>query len=300
MRALVQRSLACATVSFAATLSGQVLAQTLQPPEEIEEVVVRGGKTLSQYRLELEQAEDDLFRLFNELNEGNDTDIRCRNEAPTGSRMPQRVCRSQAEDRASANSARDFLNALFSSSGKGSGAGAPQVNAEIGMGEALSNAVSAGSSALAQFEAEWTRVLAGNRQLYEAAVEYAELEEEFDRLRGVTSADTRQPRQVVLGRTGPQCEASTLTEYEQRNNVARVSGTVGISACPAGTTGRFTLVARVRDEAGAITPIEFSETWQRADAQDHVFNSDYSIGENMSLVSVRVLNLTCTCEDPTQ
>ncbi len=212
--------------------------------------------------------------------------------------MRQRVCRSHAEERADAESARNFLNALISSSGKGEGG--PQVNASIAMGEALSNAVSAGSSALARFEAEWTRVLGGNRQLYEAALEYAELEEEFDRMRGVTSASMLRPRQVVLGRTGPQCEASTLTEYEQRNNVARVSGTVGISACPAGTTGRFTLVARVRDEAGGITPIEFGETWHHVDAQDHIFNSEYPIGENVALVSVRVLNLTCACEGPAQ
>jgi hypothetical protein len=293
MRALV-------LLSFAAILSGRALAQPLQAPEGIDEVIVEGGKTLSQYRLELERAEDDLFALFNELNEGNDTDIRCRNELPTGSRVPQRVCRSHAEERADAEGARNFLNALVMSSGKGSGAGGPQVNAAIGMGEALSNAVSAGSSALARFEAEWTRVLGGNRQLYEAAVEYAELEEEFDRMRGVTSGYTRRPRQIVLGGAGPKCEASTYTEYQQNDNVARVSGTVSISACPAGTTGSFTLVAQVRDDTGASRPIEFRETWQRADAQDHVFNSDYPIGDDVALASVRVRGLTCTCEAPTQ
>jgi hypothetical protein len=298
MRAFVQCSLGL--VSFAALLSGRVLAQPPQPSKGIEEIIVRGGKTLSQYRLELERAQDDLFELFNEMNEGNDTDIRCRNEAATGSRMRQRVCRSHAEERADAEGARNFLNALFASSGKGSGPGAPQVNATIGMGEALSTAVSAGSSALAQFEAEWARVLGGNRELYETAVEYAELEEEFDRMRGVTRPSTRQPQTVVLGRAGPQCEASTYTEYQQRNNVARISGTVGISACPAGTMGSFTLVAQIRDDAGETRPIEFRETWQRADAQDHVFNSDYPLGENVSLVSVRVRNLTCTCESPPQ
>ena len=137
-------------------------------------------------------------------------------------------------------------------------------------------------------------------QFAEAVAEYAELKAEFDRLRGVTSVSAPQPRQILLGRAGPQCEASTLTEFEQRNNVARVSGTVSISMCPAGTTGSLTLVANVRDEAGAITPIEFSERWQRADAQDHTFNSDYPIGDNVYLVSVRVRSLTCTCEGPTQ
>jgi hypothetical protein len=300
MRAFLKCSLALASV--AAILSSRAIQQPLQPPqppEGIEEVVVRGGKTLSQYRLELERAHDELLELFNESNEGNDTDVRCRNEAPTGTRIPQRVCRSHAEERAQANGARQFLNALFFGAGRTSATG-EQVNSEAGMGQAMANANREGKSAEAQFEAEWRRVLVADPKFYVAAAKYAELEEEFDRLNGTTSASARQPRQILLGRAGPQCEASTLTEFEQRNNVARVSGTVSISMCPAGTTGSLTLVANVRDDSGAIVPIEFNETWQRANAQDHVFYADYPIGEDVFLQSVRVRNLTCTCADPAQ
>lgn len=95
--------------------------------------------------------------------------------------------------------------------------------------------------------------------------------------------------------SGPQCEASALTNYSQRNTTARITGTVSIASCPAGTTGSFTLIARVRDESGEIRSIEFSEAWQRDDAQDHTFGSDYPLGENTELVNVRVRNLTCTC-----
>lgn len=70
--------------------------------------------------------------------------------------------------------------------------------------------------------------------------------------------------------------------------------------CPAGTTGHFTLVANVRDDAGETRPIGFSETWQRADTQDHSFGADYPIGQNVTLTSVRVRNLRCTCEVPAQ
>jgi hypothetical protein len=98
----------------------------------------------------------------------------------------------------------------------------------------------------------------------------------------------------------PQCEASTYTEYEQLGNVARVSGRVDISACPAGTTGKYAVIARVRDDAGAITPIEFNETWQLDDSQDYVFTSNYPIGDNVFLESLRVRNLTCTCKDSPQ
>lgn len=59
-------------------------------------------------------------------------------------------------------------------------------------------------------------------------------------------------------------------------------------------------VTRVRNDAGTVTPIEFSEVWQSADTEDHVFFADYPIGDNVFLESVRVRNLKCTCEDPTQ
>src|SRR5688572_14951534 len=139
MRAFVRCSLAL--VSFAAVLSGRAIQpaeEAIQPPEDIEEVIVRGGKTLSQWRLEVDQAQDALLELFNELNEGVDNDVQCRNEVPTGSRIPQRVCRSHAEERGEANGARQFLSSLFF--GAGRGAGGPQVMSEIGMGQALGNA----------------------------------------------------------------------------------------------------------------------------------------------------------------
>jgi hypothetical protein len=106
VRAFVQRSLTCAIVGVAAGASALVLAQ--QPVEEPEEIVVR-GKPLNRYRAEIELARDEMIRIFNEANEDDDNDVRCRYEAPTGSRIPQRVCFSAAQDRASANAALDFL-----------------------------------------------------------------------------------------------------------------------------------------------------------------------------------------------
>ena len=94
-----------------------------------------------------------------------------------------------------------------------------------------------------------------------------------------------------------KCEATTLTEYVQRNTMARVNGRISLANCPTGTTGTYLVVARVRDASGEIKPIEFSETWQRDDAQDVSFNADYPIGDNVDLVSVRVRDLRCTCAD---
>ena len=288
MRAVVQRSLVCAILGLAAEPSNRLLAQ---PADEPEEIVVR-GKPLSQYRLELEQARDEMIKLFNEANEGDDTDVRCRDEVPTGSRIPERVCWSRAQDRAGGNAARDLLHSLVMSSGKGTGG--PQLNSQVAQAAAQGAASSGEWAALVEFEQEWRRLLSRNEQFYEAVARYREIESEFDRARGAT---IRIPI-PSFALSSPQCEASTYTEYEQLGNVARVSGTVSISACPAGTTGNFTLVARVRDEAGEIKPIEFNETWQRADAEDHSFNTDYPIGDDVFLESVRIRNLTCTCEDP--
>src|SRR5262245_57309368 len=258
MRQLVQIPRALLVVCFAAAPSGLVLAQSAEEPEEI---IVR-AKPLNRYRAEIELARDEMIRLFNEANEGEDNDVRCRYEAPTGSRIPQRVCFSTAQDRASAGAARQFLNGLLM------GGSASEV-AEATIGGAQI-AASAENRALINFEHEWQRVMDTNQPFYSAVLKYRELENEFDRARGET---VRIPI-PSLTLKDLQCEASTYVEYEQRGNVARVTGTVSISACPAGTTGKFAVVARVRNEAGAVTPIEFSEMWQTDDTEDYGFYAD--------------------------
>jgi hypothetical protein len=317
MRAFVQRPLAFVIVGLAAVLSGRVFAQSdpapsaAPPAEAPEEVTVRGRKTLTQFRLELERARDEIFEIYNEVNEGDDTDITCKDERPTGSRMPQAVCRSNAENRADASASRNFLNSMLMSSGSyrsapgslpGNAGGSP---ATVGADASQDAGAGGEGDALAKFEKEWNRLLGENRQLYRAVVKYAELEDEYARARGETTAPTEQALTVVIEETpaqpsGPQCEATTLTEYFQRNTMAHVEGTVSVANCSAGTAGSFTLVARVRDENGEIKPIEFSETWQREDAQDHPFNSDYPIGQNVELMNVRVRGLKCTCAEPVQ
>jgi hypothetical protein len=272
-------------VSFAATLSGPLLSQTPEPAQEIEEVVVR-AKPLNRYRAEIEVARDEMISLFNEANEGDDNDVRCRYEAPTGSRIPRRVCFSAAQDRVSANAGRDLLQAL--------GRGDSTASGTLGIGSGQNAA--GGDRAMVEFENEWRRVMGTDQQFRDAVVRYRRLEDEFERARGST---LRIPIPSFT-LNGPQCEASTYTEYEQRGNVARVAGTVSVSACPAGTRGTFAVVARVRNDAGTVSPIEFSEVWQSDVTDDYVFFADYPIGDNVFLESVRVRNLKCACEGPTQ
>jgi hypothetical protein len=322
MRVFVQCPLVFTSCILAMGLSGRAVAQadsaSVAPSaatatEEPEEVTVRGRRTLPQYRLERERARKEMFRIFNETNEGTDTDVRCGVEQPTGTRVRHTVCRTTAEIEASSRAARDLLTSLvYSTNGRTGVAGAagnspppPPPPGNIGARLAQLAGSVGEKDALAQFEDEWKRILGDNRDLFRAVTKYVELGQEYALARGDTLAPGEQDDTVLLEATpastsGPQCEASTLTEFEQRNNIARVSGTVSISSCPAGTTGSLTVVARVRDDAGETTPIEFKETWQRADAQDHLFKADYPIGENVFLQSVRVRDLTCTCAEPSQ
>ena len=91
-----------------------------------------------------------------------------------------------------------------------------------------------------------------------------------------------------------QCGASTTTRYQQRDTVARVSGTLEIRDCAA-ASGTFTVAVRVKDDSGVEKPLEFSQPWERSDDQDVAFTADYPIGENVDLVSVSLRGLTCTC-----
>lgn len=93
-----------------------------------------------------------------------------------------------------------------------------------------------------------------------------------------------------------QCGATTTTEYEQRNTIARVNGTLEIADCAA-ASGALRIALRVRGENGEIKPLEFSETFERNDDQHVKFTAEYPIGENAELISVRVRDVDCTCTD---
>ena len=69
--------------------------QTQDPSEPIEEIVVRGHKTLINLQFEMYAAEEALYGVFNSLNTNDDYDIHCYEEAPTGGKIKQRVCRTQ-------------------------------------------------------------------------------------------------------------------------------------------------------------------------------------------------------------
>lgn len=94
-----------------------------------------------------------------------------------------------------------------------------------------------------------------------------------------------------------QCEATSTTQYQQRNTIARVDTTVSVADCTA-ASGELTIAARIRDASSEVKSLEFPETWQRSADQEAKLTADYPIGANVDLLSVRVRGLTCTCADP--
>lgn len=73
-----------------AFLSLTTVAQ--ERPVPIEEITVVGEKTLIGLRYEIEREEDNLYRLFNELNSSDDLDIKCRLVRKSNSHIRSRVC----------------------------------------------------------------------------------------------------------------------------------------------------------------------------------------------------------------
>jgi hypothetical protein len=64
-----------------------------EPPEDVEEIIVR-GKRIGELRLEIQRAEEALFARFNEINSTDDFDIHCRAEKVYG--LLRRACMSNS------------------------------------------------------------------------------------------------------------------------------------------------------------------------------------------------------------
>lgn len=61
----------------------------------IDEITVIGARELRTLRVEIARVEDEIFRIFNELNEDDDYDMICKMERPVGTRIQRRVCRAR-------------------------------------------------------------------------------------------------------------------------------------------------------------------------------------------------------------
>jgi hypothetical protein len=185
MRAAARRSVALAIALAAVLLSDAAAAQPpaversaaapagASPREAPEEITVRAPRTLTQYRLEFEQARQELIDTFNEQNSGEDNDVTCRDERPTGSRVPRRTCRSSAQERAEALSAREFLTELLFASSRPGGASATQGATASGAARSRTE------RSRVEIETELRRLATENPKVFRAAVKYVEAEDAY-------------------------------------------------------------------------------------------------------------------------
>lgn len=195
MHASIRRSLFLAMGALAVCASSAFAQRGAT--EQPDEVTVRGER-LENFRLELAAAREDLIRAYNEANSNDRNDIVCRNERPTGTRMPQRVCRSRAQTEAEAKASMNWLRSMTHSAGRATTApvagAAPAgplaaVNASIGAGGAQADAEMLSAESRAAIEAELEILRRENRQVYRAMVKYLEALDRYNAARGVRAPE---------------------------------------------------------------------------------------------------------------
>lgn len=133
----------------------------------LEEVTVRGQRSMLSYRIEIEAARDRIYDVFNALNSSDEFDVTCDYERPTGTRIPQRRCRPEFLKQATAEAGRAFLDAMLF-----------EGNAQAGM----SRAMAANSRAQVKHRLlveEMSRLVTEHPALAEAFIEYFRLQDEY-------------------------------------------------------------------------------------------------------------------------
>jgi len=114
-----------ATVLFAGlTLRAASAADATAPAdrERPDEFIVT-AKALSDLRLKITLAENEVYARFNEINADDSHDIHCFERQPTGSHIPKRFCVSNAWREADANIAKAYVQGLQSASTPGPAGG---------------------------------------------------------------------------------------------------------------------------------------------------------------------------------
>ncbi len=77
----------CATLLHAGLISLAIADET---SESIDEITVLGVRDLGALRAEITRAEDEVYDVYNDLNDNDDYDIICKLRAPIGSQIKQR------------------------------------------------------------------------------------------------------------------------------------------------------------------------------------------------------------------
>jgi hypothetical protein len=92
------------------------------------------------------------------------------------------------------------------------------------------------------------------------------------------------------------CKADLSLEYFQKGANAHVKSTLSNEECGA-SSGDYTVRVKYKDSAGASQLVEFEEAWIRSDDADVVSEKDYPLGDDMDIVRVQSIKLSCHCEE---
>ena len=76
--------------------------------EPVEEVVVRGRRTLFSLRRDMQSARENVWEVFSAINSDDDFDIACTSAPRTGSHVKSRACRPQYADKATRRAGQDL------------------------------------------------------------------------------------------------------------------------------------------------------------------------------------------------
>ena len=119
---MVSRSNGCIWIALVLALviwpPGAIAQEADESSEEpIEEITVVGQKTLLNLKFAAQRAEEDFFKLFNELNENDEFDVFCDKESNTYSRIKRRRCWSPFERKIEEGAVREMVGASGQLSG---------------------------------------------------------------------------------------------------------------------------------------------------------------------------------------
>lgn len=92
------------------------------------------------------------------------------------------------------------------------------------------------------------------------------------------------------------CQAKLEVEWYQKGPSVHVVSELTNADCDA-SSGSHSLRVSYRDANGETQTLEFSETWERADAAPVRAENDYYIAENIDVLRVRPGRLRCVCSD---
>src|SRR5687768_4257436 len=85
--------------------------QAVPVVEDAEEIIVTGQRLRFELRLQMQDAERAVYKLFNELNDEPRFEINCEMHEGTGTRLASLVCQPEFERRALAAEGQDYLAA---------------------------------------------------------------------------------------------------------------------------------------------------------------------------------------------